>query len=160
MGSAKSRSRSLHGPGSSAARADSSCLVGGRAVLLAVASPVSASRSMPGSSSELLDHPHEKNDSPVLHKCGISPRCTETSTTEGEGGVQCAGLGLFPSIFRLISLTRAPQGLVILVISSTRGSIAAASGQPNNAERKLRKKMAATTICHHAHTTGGTGRQP
>lgn len=40
------------------------------------------------------------------------------------------------SISRMISLTRAPQGLVILVISSTRRSIVAASGRPNNAEKK------------------------
>ncbi len=39
----------------------------------------------------------------------------------------------------MISLTRAPQGLVILVISSTRRSIVAASGRPNNAEKKEKK---------------------
>lgn len=40
------------------------------------------------------------------------------------------------SISRMISLTWAPQGLVILVISSTCRSIVAASGRPNNAEKR------------------------
>lgn len=40
------------------------------------------------------------------------------------------------SISRMISLTWAPQGLVILVISSTCRSIVAASGRPNKAEKK------------------------
>lgn len=39
-------------------------------------------------------------------------------------------------ISRMISLTWAPQGLVILVISSTCRSIVAASGRPNNAGKK------------------------
>lgn len=43
------------------------------------------------------------------------------------------------SISRMISLTWAPQGLVILVISSTRRSIVAASGRPNNAEKGGKK---------------------
>lgn len=46
------------------------------------------------------------------------------------------GLLLSLSVSRMISLTWAPQGLVILVISSTRRSIVAASGRPNNAEKK------------------------
>lgn len=104
------------------------------------ASPVSASRSMPGSSSELLDHPHEIITVPCCINVAFLHGVQKLPPQRGEGGVQCIGLGLFPSIFRLISLTWARQGLVILVISSTRGSIVAASGQPNNAERKLKKK--------------------
>lgn len=63
----------------------------------------------------------------------------------GELGVQCAGLGLFHSIFRLISLTRTPQGLVSLVISSTCGSIVAASGRA----KQCRKKDRGENGCNH-----------
>lgn len=84
----------------------------------------------------------------VLHKFGISAWCAEPSTTDGRGGelgVQCAGLGLFHSIFRLISLTRTPQGLVSLVISSTCGSIVAASGRA----KQRRKKDRGGNGCNH-----------
>lgn len=66
-------------------------------------------------------------------------------TGGGELGVQCAGLGLFHSIFRLISLTRTPQGLVSLVISSTCGSIVAASGRA----KQCRKKDRGENGCNH-----------
>lgn len=88
----------------------------------------------------------------VLHKCGISAWCAEPSTTDG--GNSAYGLGLLRSIFRLISLTRTPQGLVSVVISSTCGSIVAASGRAKQCRKKDRGKMAATTIRRRARITG------
>ena len=58
------------------------------------------------------------------------------------------------SISRMISLTRAPQGSVILVISSTRRSIVAASGRPNNAEKRKEKKIVIAMIHRRALITG------
>lgn len=43
----------------------------------------------------------------------------------------------------MISLTRTPQGLVILVISSARRSIVAASGRPNNAGKNGEEEVEA-----------------
>lgn len=57
------------------------------------------------------------------------------------------------SISRMISLTRAPQGLVILVISSTRRSIVAASGRPNNAEKKKCYSHDPPPCSHHWRMT-------
>lgn len=47
--SAKLGSRSQHGPGSSAAQADNSCLVGGLSLAVGMAAPVRARRIMPAS---------------------------------------------------------------------------------------------------------------
>lgn len=56
------------------------------------------------------------------------------------------------SISRMISLTWAPQGLVILVISSTCRSIVAASGRPNNAEKRRGEKNP-PRCSHHQRMT-------
>lgn len=160
--SANLGSRSQHGPGSSAVWADNSCLVGGRAALSGW-----QHLSEPGTSCQHLTRSSwtpPKNDGLVLHKCGISPHRTHQNTlssaTESSVEIQhsvclcviacpcCASWSwslalpsLSLSISRMISLTWAPQGLVILVISSTRRSIVAASGRPNNAEKRRKKTL-------------------
>lgn len=115
----------------------------------------------------------KRNDGPVLHKYDIPsyrrPFNRNTLRPAAERGEEIQWSFFFLcvicvlmlvlvscspsqslSVSRMISLTCAPQGLAILVISSTCRSIVAASGRPNNAERKNVIAM----IHHCAHISG------
>ena len=137
-----------------AARADNSCLVGGRASLSGW-----QHLSEPGASCQHLARNSWTQKKMTASRC-INVASLPLRNTLGSAAVEaqysvCVGVcvcvlvclvlvscspSLSLSISRMISLTRAPRGSVILVISSTRRSIVAASGRPNNAEKRQGKK--------------------